>query len=228
MLHLDPEKLHHAYCIVGEREELLAEVMRFCNEDLEHKTQGNPDFWLGEFDSLGIDDGRTIKEMQEKKAFWGDKKIFVILVNAITHEAQNSLLKVFEEPTPGTHFFLIMPSVEVLLPTLRSRLQVIKPLGHSMSKSGGGVAAEFLKKSLAERLAFVKSFAEEISEGDKTKAEAILLLDGIEVLLRRKIGERVFTKDEVFLFDEILKCRDYMTDRSASVKMLLEHVALVL
>jgi DNA polymerase III gamma/tau subunit len=135
------EKLHHAYCIVGERGSVSGELLEFFEKDLKVKTIGNPDFWRGEFDSLAILDAREIREMQGMKAFGGNpirtngdksptsngagKKIFLILANKITREAQNALLKVFEEPTADTHFFLIMPSIEGLLPTLKSRLSII-------------------------------------------------------------------------------------------------------
>ena len=54
------------------------------------------------------------------------KKIFIIETGFFTREAQNSLLKVFEEePTEGTHFFVFTPSAETLLPTLRSRMVIL-------------------------------------------------------------------------------------------------------
>ena len=66
-----------------------------------------------------------MKDRQQKKSLDGGKKIFVISTNSITREAQNSLLKIFEEPTEGTHFFLILSSSRILIPTLKSRLHVI-------------------------------------------------------------------------------------------------------
>ena len=49
---------------------------------------------------------RALKDAQTRGAFGGSRKIFIIGANSFTREAQNALLKTFEEPTAGTHFFL--------------------------------------------------------------------------------------------------------------------------
>ncbi|MFB9069330.1 DNA polymerase III subunit delta' [Pseudofulvimonas gallinarii] len=43
--------------------------------------------------------------------------------NAMTNQAQNSLLKTLEEPPPGVHLILVADEPEHLLPTVRSRCQ---------------------------------------------------------------------------------------------------------
>jgi len=100
--------LHHAYCLDGEKSKLFPELCNFLDSEFCFKTTGNPDFWYGESDTFGIDDGRRLKEMVSKKPFdkAQGKKIFVLAFNFITNEAQNSLLKIFEEPTEETHFFI--------------------------------------------------------------------------------------------------------------------------
>jgi len=108
---INPKNLHHAYLLEGEKENTFQALLDFLDKDLNFSTVANPDFWLGDFDSLGIDDSREIKSFQSRKAFVGERKVLVIKTNFITHEAQNSLLKVFEEPTENTHLFLIMSSV---------------------------------------------------------------------------------------------------------------------
>jgi hypothetical protein len=98
---------HHAYGLVG-----------FSSDDLHghlkkvHKisAQGNPDFFHQKYDTFGIDEGRRIKEMHSSKSFSaGSKKIFIVEVRSLTHEAQNSLLKIFEEPHEHTHFLSHYP-----------------------------------------------------------------------------------------------------------------------
>ena len=85
---------------------------------------GNPDFWQGDYNVFKIADSRKINEAHLNKPVKYDRKIFVISANFITKDAQNSLLKIFEEPNPGTHFFVIMPQ-NILLSTLRSRMQIV-------------------------------------------------------------------------------------------------------
>lgn len=56
--------------------------------------------------------------------------IIIDQAHTLTHEAQNALLKMLEEPPADTVFILTSPSVQQLLPTVRSRLQtidVVKP-----------------------------------------------------------------------------------------------------
>jgi len=48
--------------------------------------------------------------------------LFVIAASFITHEAQNALLKLFEEPPVDTAFVLVVPPAFQLLPTLQSRI----------------------------------------------------------------------------------------------------------
>ena len=95
--------LHHAYLLEGIAESILKELHEFLEEGLSFHIKGNPDFWHGAFDTFGIDDGRALKEMQSRRPV-GERKIFIVQANFFTREAQNALLKVFEEPTPNTHF----------------------------------------------------------------------------------------------------------------------------
>lgn len=220
--HIHPKDLHHAYCISGTgiSASFSATFFAFLESELAVPTRGNPDFWHGQFESLSIDDTRAIKEMQQRSAaVTGAKKVFVISTDTITHEAQNALLKVFEEPTADTHFFLLMPSVEVLLPTLRSRL-VIVPLAASEEGEGGaGKEIEvkaFLGMSKGKRMALIKPLVE-----GKDKKAALALVDG---LIRALSPDSEKIKAYQADLEELLTMRGYLSDRSSSVKMILEHL----
>ncbi len=219
--------LHHAYCIVGERENVSSEILEFFERGLNVQIAGNPDLWQREFDSLAMDDAREISAAQGKKAYNAEgRKLFLIAANKIQWQAQNALLKVFEEPTADTHFFLVMPSAEGLLPTLKSRLFIIEPkLGSSASKFGQ--ASEFLAASKSKRLILVKKIAEEIADEKATKTDAIAFLNAVEAQLKEKIGT-LKTKDGTRVFEELIQFRSYLADQAPSVKMILEHLALIL
>ncbi len=221
----DSQNLHHAYCIQGEREAVFSKLCIFFEEELKIATRGNPDFWHGQFETLSIEEGRNLKERQQNRSWSGGKKIFVVSTDSITREAQNSLLKIFEEPTEGTHFFLILPSAEILLPTLRSRLQIIS---HGDPREGEKVTKdqeieEFVKAGKAERLAFLKEIIEE-----KDKQKAVEFLDRVENYLRKKADFSKIKKEEVDKLQEIIKVKKYLRDQGASMKMILEHIALFL
>src|ERR1700684_4124094 len=104
---LDKNNLHHAYLIEGAREEIVPEVLKFC-ESLKIKTAGNPDFCQIYIDNFKIDDAFALRAMSSDKGFSSEKnakKIFIICANSFTLDAENVLLKMFEEPIENTHFF---------------------------------------------------------------------------------------------------------------------------
>jgi len=211
---------HHAYLLEGAKESILEELHSFLESELKFPTKANPDFWSGKFDTFGIDDGRSIKRAQSLVSA-GDRKVFVITTNFFTREAQNSLLKMFEEPTDNTHFFVVMPNSESLLPTLKSRLLTISRSDLDIVKSDG-VAVDFIKSSKGKRLDLLKNIVD-----SKDKQMAIEFLNNLEFLLHEKLGNKIPEK-YVFVFEEIIKARGYLNDRSPSIKMLLEHIAIIL
>lgn len=228
------ERLHHAYCLEGEREYILKELRDFVEEVLKFTIKGNPDFYSSDFDTLGIDDGRLINEMQSRRAISSPRRIFLISANFITKEAQNSLLKMFEEPAGGAVFFLIIPSSSILLPTLRSRMMIVNmnrsaELGQTNKSENLQKifdAKKFLKAGIAERLAMVKKIADKISDEEASRSVAIEFLNDVEKELLKESGTADSKIKNLLIFEEINKCRDYAGDRSPSVKMLLEHVAI--
>lgn len=95
--------------------------------------------YMGEhqwYDSLGIDnksgnisvhEADTMLKKLSFKPFEGTHKFMVVwLPERMNLQAANTLLKVLEEPSEGTHFFLVSEHPEQLLPTIRSRCQVIR------------------------------------------------------------------------------------------------------
>jgi hypothetical protein len=212
------DSLHHAYFIEGDKAAILEAVEGFLKDAFKIEREGHPDVHFGEYESMGIDESRSLQEMQSMRPLLGDRKIFIIAVRSMTGEAQNSLLKVFEEPTPGTHFFVIAPTQRILLPTLRSRLRVI--VHESSSEIEGGGAQGFMKLSYKDRLAFVAPL---IEEKDRSKAESLLqgivaILDEDKESLDKKRGE---------IIKELLVLISYVKDRSSSLKLILERVSLM-
>src|SRR6201984_1478779 len=103
--YIKKDALHHAYLLIGEREVVKSSLFDFFDATLRIARVGNPDFSFLEYNTLTVDDARLLAESQSRKNFGSGRKIFVIAANTITEETQNALLKIFEEPTAGTHFF---------------------------------------------------------------------------------------------------------------------------
>lgn len=229
------EKLHHAYCLEGERGDISKNLREFLKDVLKFKIKGNPDFYFGDFDTLRIDDGRSIKEMQSRRAVSSSRRIFVIVTNFITKEAQNSLLKMFEEPSGEAVFFLVIPSISILLPTLRSRVMIVNMsrdiVLNETEKIGKlknvSYAKKFLESGISERLDIVKKIIDKIAKEEESKFVAIEFLNDIERELLSESKTKESKIKNMFIFEEIAKCRSYGGDKSPSVKMLLEHIAMI-
>jgi DNA polymerase III delta prime subunit len=207
--------LHHAYLMEGEKDAIRNNLLDFIENSLKHPIQGNPDFWHERFDTFSIDDARKLREMQSVKPLVHKRKIFIAEVYSMTVEAQNALLKIFEEPTPGTHFFIIIDTAEILLPTLRSRMIVI-----GTNESGEGskaLAKKFMESTPPERIAMVGPIIEE-----KDKVTASGLIDGLIRELSKKPDAHASE------LKELLKLRGFLADRSPSLKLILEHISLIL
>jgi len=210
-------QLHHAYCLEGDREYLCQTLFDSLEKQYSIVRKGNPDFWLGEFETFGIPESRLLKERAQNKAFGGGKKIFVISFQKITREAQNSLLKILEEPTAETHFFLIATNAQILLPTLRSRLAFIK-VGQKNLPNDLTEATRFLSSSPAKRMEIVKDI---IENKDKERAEK--LLNQIENQISKNLD--VKSKSSKEELEEIMAFQSYLNDRSPSIKLILEHLS---
>ena len=219
--------LHHAHVIEGVHDEIAPVLLAAIVKHLGIEAQGNPDLMVAYHDSFGVDEARELKDAQTRAAFGGTRKIFIIGTNSFTREAQNALLKTFEEPTEGTHFFIILPMAEMLLPTLRSRVLVVDDVGGTPQDESRVLAEKFIDSSLEDRFAIAKKLAEK-KAGEVVDRELFRrMFDHIErILYTRTAGKR----DEKIasIFREIFQAKTYLADRGSSPKMLLEHIAIVL
>ncbi|MEK7148567.1 MAG: hypothetical protein AAB770_01485 [Patescibacteria group bacterium] len=218
--------LHHAHIIEGAYADIVPKLLFSISKNLGIETKGNPDLSVKLYESLGIDEARELKDAQTRAAFGGGRKIFISGAESFTHEAQNALLKTFEEPTEGTHFFIIIPRAEMLLPTLLSRVLVVS--GKSVPEDDAKKLAEkFIDSSLEDRFVIAKKMAD---KKDRETADRELfrrMLDHIErILYTRTVGNKDDTTSNIFR--EIFHAKTYLANRGSSPKMLLEHIAIVL
>jgi DNA polymerase III delta prime subunit len=135
---------------------------------------------------------------------------FVIQTQQILGEAQNALLKLFEEPSAYVVFYLVLPSDDMLLPTLRSRLMVYAVEG---GRDDSNVCASFLALTYAERLDLIaKMLKSEDAEWIQN------LVQGL--------SEYAHTSQNPEVLRDVLMLEKYIYTNGASKKMLLEHIAL--
>ena len=245
--HLDKNKLHHAYLIESTEEEATEEVLKFV-ESLGVSTIGNPDFCHIAVDSFKVEDARNLKSFGGERGFSSGKKIFLISANSFLLEAQNTLLKIFEEPIENTHFFLITPDTNALLSTFISRFYLIRARQGLTQELK--VAEEFIGMSRQKRIDFLKELlteaGEEDEEGneilskDSTRSKALKFLNTLEVSLHNKLIKNFssFSLPEVpggtyavqnslqACLMQIFKVRKFLRMPGSSAKNLMESVAL--
>ena len=147
----------------------------------------------------------AISDLQEelKNKPQGQAGRHVVIIedaDSMTARAQNRLLKTLEEPQPGTVIMLLSENRENLLPTIRSRCQVVRPAAGS---------ADPEEKAREEQFsAFARRLIETAVKGDcfndvkvklascegidiKERRDALALVDAIERELRE-----CFVKEE--------------------------------
>jgi len=171
------------------------------------------------YDSFKIGDTREIKSLQNEKT---DKSsLFILEFSLINDLAQNALLKIFEEPSTDTHFILAFPLQRNILPTLQSRMHILKintRLGHSDILA----AKDFISKSLQERFVHIKEITDVKGAEPITKTDVINFLNHLELDLSK--GNQY--KKEIFC--DIFRAREYINSNGASMKMILDGLAMSL
>lgn len=108
-------------------------------------------------ESLQVALARDIRSAQLTKNSPDEKRVVFLSFTQITSEAQNTFLKLLEEPPSNTYFFLITPNGSMLLDTVRSRC-----IDLSLFTEEENVAAKnFLSLSIKERLEKSKELLED-------------------------------------------------------------------
>lgn len=261
------EKLHHTYIIVGPSGAAREATVEFLREafSLSH---AYPDLWMKEYESVGVDDVAEIADVHLRKPLGNNKKFIIFETAQITQPAQNSLLKMLEEPAPGTHFFIIMPSAVMLLPTVLSRahvvtLDVAEQDGHSTleaqegkNDAQGGMtvrAHAFVRQSKtnprSERLAIVTELLADYDKERISRQDIYIFVQEVERLLHEQYSlsqtknqtqakapalaegqssasHQLKTTQFKEAMTVVTHVETYMRDTSASLKLLLEYLAL--
>ncbi len=208
---------HHAYLIIAPQKEGVLRAYAAHNIEPE-SVGGNPDIQVLTYPVFGIDDARKLQEWSFQKPTHGERRLFVICAESITHETQNALLKLFEEPPRTSTFAIVVPDLERILPTLRSRFETII-VSHQV---GLASAKNFLALNPGERL---KEIAVRTKNKD-TVWEAELLASLEEYFYGE--GAKV---NGVQIHGKPLRAlafvQGHIGKRGSSPKMLLEYLALV-
>ncbi len=135
---LAQNRLSHAYLIEGEAQSgkhtlALSIAAALAGEEMQNRvwegkcpdviTMGLPP----DRKTISVDLVRTIKQSVYLKPSELSCKVYIIeQADAMTPQAQNALLILLEEPPPQVYFLLLCQNASSLLPTVRSRAQLLR------------------------------------------------------------------------------------------------------
>jgi len=207
----------HAYLVAGMANAIDAVVAHLRENGIE--TAGNPDVSIRTYNQFLIDDARELTARASSKAL-RERRVFIIAASTFMNEAQNALLKTIEEPIAGTLFFLITPAPHSLLPTLRSRTQLLT-LPHIAGPEGLIDAKRFLSSPPAERIEQLKPLLEKDEDDKRDLGNILMFLSSLERMLEKSPVESRQGLEAVY------RARKYAGDKGSLLKPLLEQVALL-
>ncbi len=81
---------------------------------------------LPEKNLIKIEQTRSVLDFLSLRSISKNRVVLIDEAETMNPQAANSLLKILEEPFPGTYFFMTAPSPTHVLSTLRSRSQIIR------------------------------------------------------------------------------------------------------
>lgn len=208
---------HHAWLYAGTKHH-LADVYALL-EKAGIVAHGNPDVRTHIHDTVGIDDVRAFLEKSHHRPVRDVCTISILIGATFTREAQNALLKTIEEPTAHALYILVTPHPHQLLPTIRSRTQLLPHLTHHLLETE---ARTFLKSSSKERLDTVKDLLGTGSD-DRDVHALHAFLDAVE----RVCAAHIHTASEREGMRALYDAKRALYEPGAAVKPLFETAALL-
>src|SRR3989338_1170027 len=208
----------NVYLVRGGAE--MVEPILFSIKNMGIDVYGNPDIYTREYLQFGIEDARGLGPRASSRAVKEKGRIFIIVTFGMTSEGQNALLKILEEPLADAVFYFVVSSPETLLPTLRSRVQILR-LSQEFAQKGIVDANEFLRAAKTKRIEMLKGLLPKEKEVRDTGA-IIAFLSSLERSLA-KLGTRKSKEG----LEAVYLARKYVADKGSILKTLLEQVALL-
>lgn len=117
----------HGYLFIGAPGSGRSTVANRLAFDWSNRDTGAVHVIKPEGESIGIEQIQMLRPAVQRRVLRDQRRVVVVDdAHLLTAEAQNSLLKLLEEPPEATTFILIAQSNNQLLPTVVSRLQIIR------------------------------------------------------------------------------------------------------
>jgi len=217
---------HHAYLITGDIGEGIASALSYGEEKLGLTPIANPDVVVFRYSHFPVEEARRIVEIASQAPL-KEHRLIVIGAERLFHEAQNALLKIFEEPPIGTTLILVVPSEGQMLATMRSRLQNLPQIEKServLHDFVSGTQAE--RKKIVDKL-LARSKSDKDEEKQAARAEAICIVSDLTRAAHASYVKKP-TEDLQTLLFELDRFTPILHERSAPLKLIFEHLMIVL
>lgn len=217
----------HAFAIAGSQEAGIEAALAYVESELGLEAAGNADVIVLRFELLSVDEARALSLLASAASVNGRGRAIIIAANRTYEPSQNALLKLLEEPPDGVTFFLVVPTMGDLLPTVRSRVTEI-PLG----APGTNPADEFLALDPGGRAKYVaklleRAKADKDEEKRKARIEARHLLEGI-TRAAHAAQEKEPSEELALLLADLDAFIPVLHDSSAPLKLIFEHLLIVI
>lgn len=205
----------HAYIISGgdggARRKKAEEIGRNIIEAINRRVAATTYSYVASEASISREQIAEVLHDLSMSAFGGDYRIIIIEdAQQMTPEAGNALLKLLEEPPDYVVFMLLVPTLARLMPTLRSRAQVLS-IGVTPSVSDGSyedALTEFFSHGVAARFAQIAQLSD--------RSEQLIFA---QELLKTSQLRRSYTF-AAWLQEKLIK-----TQKSGNMRLLLEASA---
>lgn len=203
-------------------EDFNSEPCNACGDCIKVNSMNHPDLHIINFEEKTIkrEDIDILIESIYKKPYEAKKKVYIIKnSHDMTPQAANTFLKTLEEPPKDSVIILLTNNINLLLPTIVSRCQVIKFKDINQNE-----IRKFLinKYDIDEEKAFITAY---YSKGILNKA--VNIATGKDYILEKR-------KEVIELFDNIIKsdsgiifeCENYFEEQKDNIDKILEIIML--
>ncbi len=207
------ENLHHTIICTGNANQALLDIDSLIGDFT--KQSMRVERILYQLDKLLLEDAENIFSRHVHKVGENQMQFVILSFNSTNFQTQNSILKILEEPPRGVHFFLIVQNKKILLPTILSRAQIFEYTKEiEISKE----TKDFIKASYAKRLEITKKLVDDLKNEKITKQSIIDFIEEIE--------KYVHGKKNIELLKKVIQVKEYAKEQGASIKQLLEFLAI--
>jgi DNA polymerase III subunit delta' len=185
--------------------------------------ENNPDLLIvGRVDekkSLGIEEVKVLPNFLKIKPLSHHEKVVIIKdSHLLTEPAQNSLLKILEEPPEYSLIFLEAPHINNFLPTTLSRCLQIKVKGIKKCEELNDIKIDhnFFNFSIKQKIEWV------VSNSKLEKEEVIKLLHELLILLKEEKNSEKRKRNTEIILEQINNLSNY----NINSKIVLDYLAL--